>query len=31
SIANYLKVRDLPQTGYENVLFLSRERKRIGR
>lgn len=31
SIANYLKVRELPLTTYENALFLSRERRRIGR
>lgn len=31
SIANYLKVRDLPLNDYENALFLSRERRRIGR
>lgn len=31
AIANYLKVRELPQTEHKNALFLSRERKRIGR
>jgi site-specific recombinase XerD len=31
STANYLKVRELPLVGHENALFLSRERKRIGR
>jgi len=31
SISNYLKVRELPITGHGNALFLSRERKRIGR
>ena len=31
SIANYLKVRELPLTDHENALFLSRERKRISR
>ncbi len=31
SIANYLKVRDLPDVGFKDALFLNRERKRIGR
>jgi len=31
SIAHYLKVRELPLTGHEKALFLSRERRRIGR
>ncbi len=31
AIANYLKVRELPQTEHKNALFLSIERKRIGR
>ena len=31
SIANYLKTRELPKTGHEKALFLSREQRRIGR
>lgn len=31
SIANYLRVRDMPKIGYEKALFLSREGRRIGR
>jgi site-specific recombinase XerC len=31
SIANYLKVRDVPKIGYEKALFLSREGRRISR
>ena len=31
SISNYLKIRDVPLPDHENALFLSRERRRIGR
>ena len=31
SIANYIRVRDLPKTGHEKALFISREGQRIGR
>ena len=31
SIANYLRVRDIPKIGYEKALFLSREGRKISR